>query len=535
MPRAKRGVPKRLVLPCLGALAFLCALARSREVASAPPEAPQILRFVEGVDAAPVPLAEADISQLNDPWAMLVLRKNIFPTDLTHALAALDPPKGEAGFSAQESFFVSESGQLPVNVMLVREFRMVITRGQPTDSLPPVLISSPAGQRAGFIELISWDSTKKAFNFYRRPKGDQWIWKGDSRDAFRTTTAGKGCFQCHRHGMPIMKEMRAPWNNWQSQVASIPPEAIPSVEIRDSLLFKNRSDARELELVVRGWESQVATELVKSLMKRAKIDDAPLILRSLFVTDTINLQSSQQRSNGLSQKVDIPLGFFLNDNAFSNVLGLETLPQFSGNVDRVFYSNSLQKFAFKLSDGEQFTQKGDTHFGFLVPVTAESSTALLRQAITQHVISRHFALSVLLVDFPNPVYSQSRGSLLKYVPATGSVQDGMSDLAERTAQAIVTAAPNTPMGSPERQFVDNWNAGPDQLRTDAEKRIKDYQTAVLTRLKTQDGVNDYTRLAEARRQRFASTALNEFPLLLPQTNLPAHLDLRMNQDGSVSR
>jgi hypothetical protein len=89
------------------------------------------------------------------------------------------------------------------------------------------------------------------------------------------------------------------------------------------------------------------------------------------------------------------------------------------------------------------------------------------------------------------------------------------------------------LDSPERQFVANWDKTPDQLRADAEARIQGYQGAVLPRLKTQDGVNGYTRLAESRRRRFANTALNEFPLLLPRTNLSPGPDLRMLPDGSV--
>ncbi len=155
--------------------------------------------------------------------------------------------------------------------------------------------------------------------------------------------------------------------------------------------------------------------------------------------------------------------------------------------------------------------------------------------IAQSVISDHFALSVQMVDFTSPVYSALRASLWKYVPATARVKESASDLAERTALKIAAAAPSTPMNSAERQFVDNWNKTREQLRTDAEKRIQDYQTALLPWLKTQEGVNDFTRLAESRRQRFAGSPLNEFPLLLPRTNLPADLDLRMNADGSVSR
>ena len=61
--------------------------------------------------------------------------------------------------------------------------------------------------------------------------------------------------------------------------------------------------------------------------------------------------------------------------------------------------------------------------------------------IAQGVITDHFALSVLLVDFPNPVYSPLRAGLWKYVPASALVKGSVSDLPEQTAQAIAAAAP----------------------------------------------------------------------------------------------
>ena len=45
-------------------------------------------------------------------------------------------------------------------------------------------MSTPAGDRSDFIELMSWDESKKAFNFYRRPRAPSWDWKGDTNAAF---------------------------------------------------------------------------------------------------------------------------------------------------------------------------------------------------------------------------------------------------------------------------------------------------------------------------------------------------------------
>ena len=102
---------------------------------------------------------------------------------------------------------------------------------------------------------------------------------------------------------------------------------------------------------------------MKSQMAQAKFDEARLLLRPLFVTDTVNLQSSAQRSTGVGS-VDLPFKFFLNYDFFSGVLNL-TIPPFSSKIERPLYEQSLKTFDFKLSDGMKFTQPGDTHFGFL--------------------------------------------------------------------------------------------------------------------------------------------------------------------------
>ena len=523
---------RSLVLYAATCLVSLSALASSPAYG----QTPSLLRFVEGVDSAPTPMVDSD-AQLHDPWYKLILKPGTFPPSLEQALAALDQLNSSAdGLPTQKSYFVSESGHIPVDASsstLQREFRMVITRGGATASQPSILISAPAGQRDGFIELMSWDPDKKAFNFYRHRKDGQWTWKGDTRDALRPATRLQGCFVCHRNGVPVMKELRSPWNNWHTQAASIPPEAIPDVAIRQSPLFLNKVTAEDLERVVRGWISEATVARIADVMQGATVTDAPILLRPLFETTTVNFSSSLQTSERRTPTLDLPSRFFLNFDVLSTVLGLNMSP-FTTVVQRTLYTNTLTKFAFRLQDGA-FIRQGDTHFAFFVPEPAQEDVAAIQQLLAQHVITLHFAISVLMVDFPNPVFSMARSRLLQYVPATGNIQNGRSDLAERTAQAIVQAAPTQPVESPERQFVALWNLSPNQLQKEAEKRIKHYLDAVQQRLKTQVGLDDYTRLAEARRQQFATTFvnLNEFPLLLPKTNLPSTV-LQMHADGTVS-
>jgi hypothetical protein len=477
-------------------------------------------------------MADDDVKQqLNDPWALNVLRKGAFPADLNITLETL---ARTGQFPEQDSFFISESAQIHDNAAarkLQRAFRIVITRGGANEALPTILISVPAGDRDGFIELMSWDAVKKAFNFYRRPRNGQWAWKGDTRDAFKAATAGQGCFACHVNGVPVMKELKLPWNNWHSQSASIVPEAVPNDAIKNSPLFTNKSEAQDLEPIIRGWIERATEARIADIMKGSTITDAPGLLRPLFSTTTVNLTTSGTESRAATPELNLPPGLFLKFDLFAN-WNITPPPGFSTRVKRPLYQKTLTAFAFRLQQG-MFSMEGDTHFAFLVPETAAEDIVAIREMVTQKVLTPHFVAAVVLVDFPNPVFSPDRERLLQYVPATGHIQDGRSDLPERTAQAIVLAAATSSPGSPEKQFTEWWNQSPDQLQAESNKRVRAYLTAVQARLKTQAGVDDYTRLAESRRQRFAKSALHEFELLLPRTNIPM-ADRRMKTDGTIS-
>jgi hypothetical protein len=518
--------------PLLVALVFPLSTGAA-ERPSSQPAAMTIQRFVEGIDTGPKPMTAEEVTkQLNDPWAVNILRNGIFPTDLDQTLAALTATGKVPG---QDSYFVSESGQIPVTPTTMnvrRDFRIVITRMATNDPLPPILISAPAGDRSGFIELMSWDPIKNAFNFYRHPPNTEWTWKGDTRGAFVPATLGKGCFACHLNGVPVMKELKLPWNNWHSQSAGIPPEEIPNEEIRKSLLFTNKTQAEHLEPVVRGWIERATEARIAEVMKGNTIPDAPRLLRPLFATTTVNLATSGTESSGTLPDLNLPPGHFLRFDTFETDLNIFKPPGFSTRVKRPLYRNTLTTFAFRLEQ-DLFSRKGDTYFAFLVPESAQEDVLAIRKLMSLKVVTRQFVTCVLLVDFSNPVYSSAREKLLQYVPATGYIQDGRSDLPERTASAILMAAASAPPGSPEKQFMDWWNLTPDQLQSEATKQVRAYLTVVQARLQTQEGLNDYTRLAESRRQRFAKSRLNEFELLLPRTNIPAG-DFTMKPDGTIS-
>jgi hypothetical protein len=256
----------------------------------------------------------------------------------------------------------------------------------------------------------------------------------------------------------------------------------------------------------------------------------------LFETTIVNLDSSHSESVSFRNlPLELPFSFFLNNDLLGNVLeidlsGLGTSP----TVARNLYQAALTKFDFHLGDDTTgFSRPGDTFFAFFVPVAAFADTQTVDQLIKQNVVTWHFATSVAMVDFPNPVFSALRSSLLQYVPA--SAPAGGKDFCQAIADKILAAAATLPADSAERRFADYWNLSDDDLKARAAKDLADYFASVRQRLGTSDGFDDYTRLAQSRRDRFAQSDLDEseLKLLLPKTNIPP-ADLRMNADGTVT-
>ncbi|HEX2301858.1 MAG TPA: hypothetical protein VHH34_25690, partial [Pseudonocardiaceae bacterium] len=88
--------------------------------------------------------------------------------------------------------------------------------------------------------------------------------------------------------------------------------------------------------------------------------------------------------------------------------------------------------------------------------------------------------------------------------------------------------------SPEAEFAELWSVPQDSWATEFAARLTGYLTAVSDRVTSAEGFDSYVRLAESRRRRFATTSLNEFPLLLPRTDLPGDMPpLQMKPDGTV--
>jgi hypothetical protein len=389
------------------------------------------------------------------------------------------------------------------------------------------------------LQVIGWDPHHEVYHYYERRAGT-WIWAGNSWHALTEPTRGKGPFDSHVNGALVMKELRFPWNHWHSDSARIQDTVLaPQDPLRHEPLFQQRANAEELErFVVRpGIRQWNEARLKRALLTNASLTDVPLFLRQILETTTVNLTSSGQESHLVNDRdfLTLPSTFFLNTEALVDYIGLN--PEISPvQVEGRLYRESLRHFDFALQDGSGFRQPGDTFFAFLVPEVAFEDLDVLNLLLQRRVLSPRFAACLLMVDFPNPVFSPRRKQLMAYVPAIAMLSPTSSDLETRFVAAIEAAVERTvlPQESPEQEFLAFLRLPDTDWQRVFAQRIEGYFAALTVRARTQEGFNDFVRLAESRRREFRRRPLAEFRLTIPVTNISLDAPtLQMREDGSV--
>jgi hypothetical protein len=165
---------------------------------------------------------------------------------------------------------------------------------------------------------------------------------------------------------------------------------------------------------------------------------------------------------------------------------------------------------------------------------------VLAMLLERHIITPQFAASLLMIDFPNPVFSPRRRQLMQYVPqqvlvtASGGTAPSGSDLQGRMVAAMEAVEPGLAPGSPEREFLLNQRLPTGAWQSVFEGRITSYFAALAAQVQTVAGFDGVVRLADSRRREFRSRPLAEFSLTLPTTNIPKDAPfLEMREDGAV--
>jgi hypothetical protein len=503
----------------------------------------KMYQFILGRDREPRIISPADgRARLADPFAQLVLFSgDPLPGSLRALLAQLDRFNADAGrgLPEQRSFVVADGGQIPWTEAtddLERAFRFAIIRQRTGGSEPDLLISASTNidSDEAFLQVIGWDAAAGAFQFYERRDG-AWVWAGSSWDALDLMSRGQGPFDSHVNGALNMKELKQPWVNWNSMAARIRDTALaPDDPLRNELLWTGRSGAEvfETEVVrpgIRRWNDARFQRLSES----GRLIRLPEFMRQVLGTSTVNLTSSTTSNARLAtaQSVPLPLTFFINSDALVNVIGLEpniNPPQASAAV----YRAVLQKFDVALTDGNH-RFPGDTNFVFVVPEPAFEDVLVLETLLSLGVMSRKMAASLLMVDFPNAVFSPRRAALLQYVPESSTLQ-GPADFERAFVDNVQQAVATGTAGEPEHAFLENLALASNEWEKDFARRIEAFFQALAPQFTDADLFAKIFALAESRRREFRKRPLAEFRLTIPVTNIPDDAPLvEFTQAGEI--
>jgi hypothetical protein len=530
-------------------------------------------RFIEGVDPCLQLLSAATLAQLQDPFAVNVLQKGVgqpdlWPSSVEQIVSRLS---AISGFAAnQKSYLLGEGSQITARFVsrdASRNLRYVITWG--ANSSPSVFLSAaPTGTHPGrpapFLQVIGYDPMKNVFNYYRYVSNDDvlgmgnkqatrtWTWAGDSTSSRNAQSAGQGCFACHINGALNMKELVTPWNNWGSPRATISAVNIPAAVAQDPL-YTTLSGADVLQNNFQNLQSRYTQGLVASSIQNGTINSVPALLDRLINTTTINFQSSFSKPVD-STDVQMPPDFFVFHSALTmpQINLLFTMPQLTITRSTHDAFVSQHKFALQQLNSDtklDYQQPGTDFFAFFVPVPPFEDMVAIRELINQRVIDANFAASVLLVDFPNPVFSAQRSSLMKYaeqIPTAQVLANGSPNPNGVPAQfiALVTAAAKSQLAcdpsalascTPEQQFL--HFAGQSDWQQRAVDQINPYFAAIGGRIGSATGATDYLMMSVSRQSQFRTAPsignLDEFSLLFPCSDLTFTKFKRMNVDGTT--
>jgi hypothetical protein len=382
---------------------------------------------------------------------------------------------------------------------------------------------------------VAWDEARGLFNYYERAQGT-WVWAGDSHSALAPGSRGNGCFDSHVNGSVVMKELKQPWLHWLSMKANI--LLADDDPLRVNPLYTSLSGAEDLELVIKATVSRWTRARLEQTVKDGRVRHVDWLLRQLCTTTTVNLVSTDIESRSVVQdparSLPLPLTFWFNADVLLDMLDVPAdfgLPTVAGR----FYLDSLQHYDFALTEGDSFRQPGDTFFAFAVPEPSFEDNDVVAGMLASGLLTPRFVASLLMVDFPNPVFSPARERLLRYVPEQARLDPAGGGLSDALADAIGQAASGLAEESPEAEFLANWRLPESEWRAAFARRLQDYMAAVNRRIATPEGFDAYVRLAESRRREFRRMRLNEFTLTLPTTNIAADAPLlQMNPDGTVS-
>ena len=182
-------------------------------------------------------LTDAERVRLQDPLFRLLLANHAAERELAKIEQHIMGPTG-----TRRVFVVFEEIQ---SVKRPAQRRSVIDfRGQnggiqlDSNVFLSVFFDSNAFPQVTDIEALAWDEANGVYNYYKldgeqAPQGQKtWKLAATSRNADTLTPQQRSgtCLGCHANGVPVMKELLFPWNNWHSFKSSVAYLTIPDLK-----------------------------------------------------------------------------------------------------------------------------------------------------------------------------------------------------------------------------------------------------------------------------------------------------------------
>ncbi|EPE30986.1 hypothetical protein GLAREA_03953 [Glarea lozoyensis ATCC 20868] len=447
-----------------------------------------------------------------------------------------------------------------------------------------------------FLQVASWDT--KVFRYYGRDslqlegisEGGQkqgWVYQGVSTEAF-SDESYLGPFNGHVNGGLIMKEIHKPWLHWMTDANDPTPnftdttkEALSKVfapYLSDSTPLSKVNSADNMEPYITDGISAWFTSRWKMDFLDAKRQPLPKVkglkrwMAHILLTTSINIQTALPFQNQwlmpannvlnfelLSQgdPTDIwpmvendsfPFSKALYDNAVKNDPQLALITNVdTDNVPAGYTAFSLDSSTIASSDPKasnlppiSFIQvaagEGDQGtFTILHPSLEDAKGAHLLMTDIQKkftLLSKETYNAMIMVDPWNPLYSWKRGVLLQYVPdeATYNASTKSYDMEKSFIDAVNTSPRMKDPTSPEYEFIRNLSRPTSFFSA----MMSSYISKVQKRLKTQDGISDYLKLAESRRRIYRPLPLDEFAFTLPWAlSWKYSKPLEMTSEGAI--
>ncbi|KAH9477703.1 hypothetical protein JR316_0009929 [Psilocybe cubensis] len=569
-----------------------------------------ILSSIAGIDPSPRYLSPKEVAELTDWFGQWLAKTPISSRQLTlrSLLKEVLPADSYSIFAVADGIPIVYDHANPDNPLnsVSRHLRFIIIALpdkalQETFKLKEAILrrtlcivgSSSPDSKSKFLQCASWDpkglNQKHGFglmHFYER-LGPDWIYVGNSLNAFNTLSINRGPFDGHVGGGLIMKELTSPWTHWfdtnrDDFISSLgstkghPSKCDPNNALND-VLFSG-PNGPPLSLVRRAEDLEPIVELSVSKWYDARFahdfldpDDLKPLPKTTAVRDwvghillsrSMNIATSPTSNAEVKQQANIngiPATLFFNLNAIERLLP-DAGPSKAYTVDNAVYVQAVESLGLSLYYDDFSTDpptqslavkgsEGPFAFPIIEPGLEDYQgiRTLVNKSSLATLLPQKAITAMLMVDFYNPIYSARREGLMQYVPHNASLkEDGKTYDAYDQFLANLKASPaSKDPKSAEFELLQLLDTPDESYVEIFTKRVNAYLEKVAERMNSEanikvSAVQEYMTLADGRRRLYRgrenqkeSAGLNEFLLTLPIMDQALPL-IRMMEDGTVT-